>query len=711
MLAVWNHGKKLSKAREQIFPKMDFKPFDGNKFTKGLENTNKKINFGKSWYIDMLRRKSDEELNSLWFSLLKEKLSIQSDQYYLAQKSLGVRNDIKVVRGKIAVSMARIKTVFAERQSINNEFTMLLEYWYIRNKQNLKKFEVDSNSLTQKMKPQLYSRKLVEVPRTKKLILEEMKKIENEKKNQLENVQKAVFVERKKELIKLKEELKESFYEKKFIENEEKELRENKIKRRAEIETKKLNKVAEKKKKIYDNKVKNMLEKLNEFKANLEKVKNSQNKEDELKIKFEIDKTRNKLRVLNMKREKELDKDEELEKFKLIKSEIIKKKHSISKENALLRVKNELKIAKKQKYSSSKYETIETNETKETNKTNKTNETNDENEENYETVKVVKNKTVGQVGQSENISGSLVKKQKTSSSESTKEKENLFKKQEYEITEHKKKRRAENNFEEEEEEEVEEKNHNFYKYKENLVDSKEDYFNDVVDEYKIKKTKEEKFAEFKEKLDEKTRKEVLDMVDEKLIHSREMLGGKYRKILFDYKNETTKEVKPYQKQLNNELDSINNFKNLIGEKQIKRPNIIKDVKIDSNKQIYLDIFEGKVNAPISLKAASKKTKLNGPLSRKEISAAKNLIARKNRKQILSYYIKNYEELSKKGQNKVYNKLQKIRSQEARNIIQKELIAIKAAVSHPESFYRTLAKKVKKVEEKKVEEKNIEEKKE
>ena len=90
------------------------------------------------------------------------------------------------------------------------------------------------------------------------------------------------------------------------------------------------------------------------------------------------------------------------------------------------------------------------------------------------------------------------------------------------------------------------------------------------------------------------------------------------------------------------------------------------------------------------------------MKRKEISAAKNLIARKNRKQILSYYIKNYQELSIRGQNKVYNKLQKIRSQEARNIIQKELTAIKAAVSHPESIYRTSGKYVKKVVEKNVE---------
>jgi hypothetical protein len=690
MLAVWNHGKRLTKAREHIFPKMDFKPFDGKKFTKGFDNTQKKVIFGKSWYIDMLRRKSDEELNSLWYSLLKEKLAIQSDRYYLAQKNLGTRHDIKENKGKIAVSMARIKTVFAERQQINNEFTMLLEYWYIRNKQTSKNFEVDNKHIRAKMKPQLYTRKLVDVPRTKKLILQEMKKIENEKNIQLENIKNSVIQEKKNELRKLREEYRDAFYASKFNEKELKEIKEIRSNRKIEIDnSNRLTSLQRRKKIIFDNKLQNLEDKLNAYKASIEKSKIYENKEDEILFKKDLENTKNKLRLLKMRREKELDQYEEIEKFKEIKKKIKQREQEmmnkeeklnskLDKENKLDSNKNNMDMEKMKDLKQSKSENI--NNIDLNKNENNSNSSNPNSISNSLSVKITKNSN-------SSLSNIRIKNNLKAETE--------FKNQEYEITEQKKRKRADQNFENEklEDDEKNEIDNNYQR-------KNQDYFNEIIDaEYIRKKTKNEKYIEFKEKLDKKTKKEVRELVNRKMIRTKEMLGGKYRKILYDYKHEAIKEIKPYQIQLKNEIENIYNINNLIEDKTIQKPVIIKEVKVNPNKKLYKDIFSGKQISPIPFKPKNKNNKPNSPLNRKEISSAKNLIARKNRKQILSYYIKNYKELSKNGQNKVYNKLQKIRSQEARNIIKKELIAIKASVSHPESFYRTSGKYVKKVEEK------------
>jgi hypothetical protein len=79
------------------------------------------------------------------------------------------------------------------------------------------------------------------------------------------------------------------------------------------------------------------------------------------------------------------------------------------------------------------------------------------------------------------------------------------------------------------------------------------------------------------------------------------------------------------------------------------------------------------------------------LSNKEISHAKSLIQRKNKRQVLSQYLKNANMLSKSGRVNAYNKIQKIRSKQAQDIFQKELSALKHHLKQPNSFYQKFQK--------------------
>lgn len=261
MLAVWNQQKRIIRSKDQIFPLIKYKPFDGNNFSNGLDNTNKKFKVGKSWYIDMLRRKSNSDLEKLWYSLLKEKLAIQSDKYSLTQKNLRIRDEVRTAHSKVCVSMSRIKTVFGEREKINNEFNMLLEYWYIRNKQmSNNKFEVTKN-ISDWAKRKHYERTLLEDPKNKNKLMQEIKLLDNERDTQLKKTQDAVIQEKKKEIKLLKEEIQEKVLAKFILEQERlKKLKEKESPKLLEDEIKavklKLNELEKKRAQTQDQAVK-----------------------------------------------------------------------------------------------------------------------------------------------------------------------------------------------------------------------------------------------------------------------------------------------------------------------------------------------------------------------------------------------------------------------------------------------------------------------
>lgn len=99
----------------------------GEFFENGLslpvfDPANRKI-YGRAWSADELRRKSFEDLHKLWFVLLKE-LNLLSTQRAEATR-MGQRWFGMHRMYKCRLSMARIKTVLSERQSLHEQSVRL----------------------------------------------------------------------------------------------------------------------------------------------------------------------------------------------------------------------------------------------------------------------------------------------------------------------------------------------------------------------------------------------------------------------------------------------------------------------------------------------------------------------------------------------------------------------------------------------------------
>lgn len=87
-----------------------------------FDPANRKI-YGRAWSADELRRKSFEDLHKLWFVLLKE-LNLLSTQRAEATR-MGQRWFGMHRMYKCRLSMARIKTVLTERQSLHEQSVRL----------------------------------------------------------------------------------------------------------------------------------------------------------------------------------------------------------------------------------------------------------------------------------------------------------------------------------------------------------------------------------------------------------------------------------------------------------------------------------------------------------------------------------------------------------------------------------------------------------
>ncbi len=574
-------------------------PFDGTKFTEGLDNTNKKFQVGKSWYIDMLRRKSDLDLEKLWYSLLREKLAIQSDKYALTQKNLRIRDEVTNAYSKICVSMSRIKTVFGERQNINNEFNMLLEYWYIRNKQMTKdKFELNKDFIRDK-KSEVYIRSLIEDPKNKNILLNEIKLLEREKNLQLQRTKENVIQEKKKEIKKLKEEIQENVL-REYIKNFERNKAVMKLEGKKNSE-------------------------LNKLKAKFNELQKNEGNDSELNNKTTEEKSLE-IKTLNKKMNK------------LIKKEIQNK-------SSILKLE---KLGSKEKYKEIAPDKEELQ-----------NDSNDKNKAETSDLVSFKNNPSAKNNTSD------LQKQKVK----------------------KGKKVAENtgpNIEEENQPEE----------KENIT--KEDFSSIPLD---VKSDKID-IESFKKTINRQQRKELTDKIKDKLRGKITRLGTKYRAILFDSQKITLRKVAPYRRRLYDELKNLDDITKVGLEYKCKKPNILAPIKLNVNHKKYQDILVGNIKAPVPYKKV--KTDLNDKhysvLSRKEISTAKSLIRKKNKNQILSGYINNYEYLSKQGKISAYNQIQKNRSKQAKNIFLKELSALKHHMKQPQSFYQKYTKKNENIEE-------------
>jgi hypothetical protein len=134
MNAYWKYNLKYSRALH--LPALKAPVNTVKDLTSGFADSDKII-VGRSWKVHELRLKSDLDLHKLWYVLLKEKLGLKSDMYYIGTKNPGKVVALRNCLGKVQVSMSRLRSVVGERTTIRNEFMRFLEFWYIRKVQNL----------------------------------------------------------------------------------------------------------------------------------------------------------------------------------------------------------------------------------------------------------------------------------------------------------------------------------------------------------------------------------------------------------------------------------------------------------------------------------------------------------------------------------------------------------------------------------------------
>ena len=213
-----------------------------------------------------------------------------------------------------------------------------------------------------------------------------------------------------------------------------------------------------------------------------------------------------------------------------------------------------------------------------------------------------------------------------------------------------------------------------------------------ADKKKEIKIEELNFEKLRKKLNKSQRKEITDEIKLKLRLGVMRLSAKYRSVLHDYRRKSINEFTPYRKKLYTELRNVEDITKVGHENNLTKPLIPAKILINAYKPRYMNIITGKVKAPIPYKqnVVKKTTKYSSPLTKKEVSAAKNLINRKNRRQILSYYVKNHDKVGRTGQIQTYNKIQKIRSEQARDIFLKELSALKHSLKNKNSYYSNTA---------------------
>lgn len=80
---------------------------------------------GRSWKIDELRIKSNEDLHALWYVCLKEKNLLLSDKALILKYRDKFVGDVRVQ--KVNLTMRRIKEVMRERQTVRDEYRRKLE--------------------------------------------------------------------------------------------------------------------------------------------------------------------------------------------------------------------------------------------------------------------------------------------------------------------------------------------------------------------------------------------------------------------------------------------------------------------------------------------------------------------------------------------------------------------------------------------------------
>ena len=120
------------------------------------ENKENKIVVGRSYYKKCLRLKSNEDLKTLYYILLRRKIAYESDIYFMLQnkiKSIYVKQALE----KIKKSITSLISIFEERENIKNNTMILFEFFYYK-KQQYKEIFYCKYPLYKNIKEPFYSK-------------------------------------------------------------------------------------------------------------------------------------------------------------------------------------------------------------------------------------------------------------------------------------------------------------------------------------------------------------------------------------------------------------------------------------------------------------------------------------------------------------------------------------------------------------------------
>mmetsp|Transcript_34967 Transcript_34967/g.39660 ORF Transcript_34967/g.39660 Transcript_34967/m.39660 type:complete len:222 (+) Transcript_34967:91-756(+) len=112
-----------------------FNTFQTSHWTRGLQefSASGKQATGRSWKPDELRLKSNEDLQKLWYVLLKEKNFLLSEKNHYRQLAGGENLKLPILE-RVRLSMDRIKAVIQERSQLRENYRRELEEAYILTK-------------------------------------------------------------------------------------------------------------------------------------------------------------------------------------------------------------------------------------------------------------------------------------------------------------------------------------------------------------------------------------------------------------------------------------------------------------------------------------------------------------------------------------------------------------------------------------------------
>lgn len=157
----------------------------------GQETSVDKVTTGRAWKAVELRLKSDEDLNKLWYVMLKEESTLLGDKYLKKHKY--TIPGLKPRLDNVKQTKARILTVLREREMVREKYWKILETEYVA---KAEKHLDEQHAATKPPEPKKPKRVL-----TEEQIIKKQKR--QEAKSMIPNWRSMENSERRKEIAKV----------------------------------------------------------------------------------------------------------------------------------------------------------------------------------------------------------------------------------------------------------------------------------------------------------------------------------------------------------------------------------------------------------------------------------------------------------------------------------------------------------------------------